>query len=341
MRVLCAPDKLRGGCSARVAAEALAAGVVKAGYEAVAQPLADGGEGTLDVLGLRPSSHRVTGPYGTPLDVVRGEPGNPRRGLSGIRTVESARVVGHAVASRGDPWEITTQGIGELLGVQPYSGAEVDLALGGTASCDGGLGLLASFGYTFHDQDGKRLAPIGRSLRRLWLVKHPPRRPQLRGRALCDISAPLLGALDFAVQKGATPKQCADARPGLQRLIKAFGDFPGAGAAGGLGLAAHVLGLKPVSGACAIIDALELNLDAYDLIFTAEGCLDQGTLAGKVAAELASRAPGRLVLFVGEARVELPGATVIVLRGGPAHAVKALRNAAATFMRAHPRGRAG
>jgi len=287
MKVLCAPDKFRGACGAMEAAEALAKGVRAAGHEAVVQPLADGGEGTAQVLG----------------------PG----------VVESA-------APPGDTWALGTGWLAAPMRVAHT------LAIGGTASTDGGMGLLAELGYLFLDAHGRRLEPVGRSLAKLAEVRQE-RQDSLRGIALYDVQATLLQCLQYAPQKGATPAQCAQARPGLEVLASRFGDGPGFGSGGGLGLAAQVAGLELRPGAATVLDRLALHLEDFDLIFTGEGSLDAGTLQGKVVAELARRAPGRVVAFVGQARVALLGAEIIPLSGGPSSTVHSLRAAAAHRLR--------
>ncbi len=287
MIVLCAPDKFRGACGAPEAAEALADGVRAAGHEAVVQPLADGGEGTAELLG----------------------PG----------VVESAR-------APGDTWALGTGWLAE-----PMRSAHT-LAIGGTASTDGGMGLLSELGYVFLDGKGRRLEPVGRSLPKLAGIRQE-RQDGLRGVALYDVRATLLQCLHYAPQKGATAAQCERARPGLEVLAAHFGDGPGFGAGGGLGLAAQVAGLELRPGAATVLDHLDLDLDRFDRIFTGEGSLDAGTLQGKLVAELARRAPGRVVAFVGRARVELPGAEVISLSGGPARTLHSLRAAAAHRLR--------
>ncbi|MDX6481731.1 MAG: glycerate 2-kinase, partial [Gaiellaceae bacterium] len=179
MRVLAAPDKFRGTLSAREAAAAIALGAHRAGWECEELPLADGGEGTLDVIGGGNRTAVVTGPLGEPVEAVW-------RLEEGVAIVEAAQACGLALAggaSGNDPLRATSRGVGELIAAATAAGAEgVIVAVGGVASTDGGVGAVEALG-------GRLAVPL---------------------EVACDVEARLLDAADvFAPQKGATPEQVA------------------------------------------------------------------------------------------------------------------------------------
>src|SRR5947209_8865636 len=139
MRVLAAPDKFRGTLTAREAAAAIAAGAARAGWTADEVPLADGGEGTLDVLGGGNRATVVTGPLGEPVEAEW-------RLEDGEAWIEAARACGLTLAGgpeRNDPLGAMSRGVGELIGAAIEAGAErVFVTVGGVASTDGGLGAV-------------------------------------------------------------------------------------------------------------------------------------------------------------------------------------------------------
>ncbi len=297
MRVIVAPDCFTGTLSAVEAARAIAAGWRRhAADDALVEvPLADGGPGFLDVLaaGLRGRSHPVvvTGPLGDPVPaaiLLVDAAADP----SGRATayVESSLACGlHLVpASRRDPGATTSAGVGDLLRAAVEAGAErIVVGLGGSASNDGGSGLLGALGG------------------------FDPGREQLRDIDLVvasDVDSPLLGpqgaSLGFARQKGAIPEQVAGleaamtawaaevvaeaGRSGVQRPERLV-DAPGAGAAGGIGFALLALGGVREPGAQVVADALGLEALAAgaDLLVTGEGSFDWQSLRGKVVTAVA------------------------------------------------------
>ncbi|HEY7918403.1 MAG TPA: glycerate kinase, partial [Streptosporangiaceae bacterium] len=212
-----APDSFKGSIGAAGAAAALAGGwhAVRPGDEVVCVPLADGGEGTLDVLaaavsGARWHQARVTGPAGQPVDSAWLElPG-------GLAAVELARASGLPLLARPDPLGAQTTGLGQVIGHALDAGAgRVIIALGGSASTDGGTGALAALGARFLDAAGVPLPPGGGALAGLASVDLAGLRPPPDGGVSClsDVRAPLLGpagaAAVFGPQKGASPAQVA------------------------------------------------------------------------------------------------------------------------------------
>ena len=343
MRVVIAPDSFKGSIAAAAAAAALASGwrVVRPGDEVVCVPLADGGEGTLDVLaaavrGARWHQARVTGPAGQPADSAWLElPG-------GLAAVELARSSGLPLLARPDPLGAQTTGLGEIIGHALDAGADqVMIALGGSASTDGGTGALAALGARFLDAGGAPLPPGGGALRELASVDLAGLRPPPTGGVSClsDVRAPLLGpagaAAVFGPQKGAGPVQVAQLEDGLARLAGRLGgepDAPGAGAAGGTGYGfAAAWGARIGPGAVQLsrLAGLDQALAGAGLVITGEGRYDETSGTGKVAGTVfaaASAAGVPAALVAGQiAAVPPPAAAWAVgladLAGGPAAAL--------------------
>jgi glycerate kinase len=268
MRIaLVCPDKFRSTLSAAAAADAMAAGLRAAGVDEVRRlPLADGGEGTLDALlaarGGSTRSATVTGPLGEPVEAAWGVLPD------GTAVVEMARASGlELVAHRNDPLRASTRGTGELIGAAVRAGARrVIVAVGGSATTDGGLGAVEALGWSLAGVDV---------------------------RVACDVSTTFGDAAEvYGPQKGATAAQVALLTRRLDRLAEVYGQrtgvdvtgLEGAGAAGGLagGLAAIGAVLEPGFDVVATAAGLEDALDAVDLVVTGEGKLDRTSFEGKV-----------------------------------------------------------
>jgi glycerate kinase len=344
VRIVIAPDSFKGSLGAAAAADALAAGwlVARPGDELTRVPLADGGEGTLDVLaaavaGARWRSARVTGPGGQPADCPWLElPG-------GTAVLELARASGLPLLSVPDPLGAHTAGLGEVIGHALDAGAaQIVITLGGSASTDGGTGALAALGARFLDNAGRMLPRGGGALRDLASADLSGlRRPPPGGvRCLADVAAPLLGragaAAVFGPQKGADPGQITRLDQGLARLAALLGGDPaaaGAGAAGGTGYgfaAAWGALIEPGAPELCRIAGLDRVLRSADLVITGEGRYDATSLGGKVAgavfaAAAAAGVPAALV--AGQFGDDPPPAAVAIslseLAGSPAAALAA------------------
>jgi glycerate kinase len=312
--VLIAPDSFKGSISAAAAAAALASGwlAVRPGDQVTALPLADGGEGTLDVLaatvpGARWRRAQVTGPGGGPVQCRWLQlPG-------GTAVVELARASGLPLLDRPDPLGAHTIGLGEVLARALDRGATRILAgLGGSASTDGGTGALTALGARFLDAAGRPLPPGGGALAALAGVDLRGLRPPPAGGVTClaDVTAPLLGpdgaAAVFGPQKGADAAQIALLEAGLARLAEVLGGdpaAPGAGAAGGTGYglaAAWGAVFAPGAAELARLAGLDRALAGTDLVITGEGRFDPTSLTGKtcgtvLAAAAAAGVPVALV----------------------------------------------
>jgi len=273
MRVVAAPDKLRGTATAAAVAAAIGRAAAAAGWDCDEVAMADGGEGTLDALGGPNRQTMVTGPLGRPVEAAWRLDGH-------LAVIEMARAAGLDLvggADGNDPVAASTIGVGQLIVAAIDNGARrVIVGLGGSATTDGGLAAL------------RALHPLGR-LKGIELV------------AACDA---LVGFLDaaslFAPQKGATAAQVKLLRRRLERLAQVYLEehgvdvlaLPGAGAAGGLGGGLAAAGAKVVSGFDLVADELHLDerLEGADLVITAEGFLDEQSFEGKVVGGVAGLA---------------------------------------------------
>jgi glycerate 2-kinase len=364
VRVVVAPDSFKGSLSAPAAAAALARGwrTERPGDHLICLPLADGGEGTLDVLAAAvPRSRwhraRVTGPGGGPVECGWLElPG-------AVAAVELARSSGLPLLTRPDPLGAHTAGLGEVIASALDNGARtVVIGLGGSASTDGGTGALTALGARFLDAAGRGLAPGGGALPSLAAIELGRLRPPPAGGVTCltDVTAPLLGphgaAAVYGPQKGAGRGQVARLEAGLTRLAALLGGdpaAPGAGAAGGTGYglaAGWGAVLRPGAPELAALAGLGQAIAGADLVVTGEGQFDPTSLTGKVcgtvlAAAAAAGVPAALV--AGTLSGPLPAAVAVItlaaLAGGTGPALadprRWLRQAGQRLAREHP-GRA-
>ncbi|MFE7562483.1 glycerate kinase [Kitasatospora sp. NPDC057500] len=308
-RVVVAPDKFKGTLEAAEAAARIAAGIRRAapGVEVHELPVADGGEGTLAAAlaaGFVRVPVEVAGPTGVPVDAalaVRGD----------TAVVELAQAAGLArlPGGRSAPLTAGSYGVGELVGRALDQGARrIVLGLGGSASTDGGAGLLQALGASLVDGEGAELPSGGAALRRLARIDPGPSARILAGVEVvvaCDVDNPLLGprgaAAVYGPQKGASGDDLVVLEEGLTRFADVVGatvgrdvrDAPGAGAAGGVGFAAlALLGATMRPGIEFLLDLLRFEeaVRGARLVVTGEGCLDAQTLHGKAPAGVAAAA---------------------------------------------------
>lgn len=303
MRALASPGSCKAVLTPIEAALALAAGLRDGGAEAVELPVADGGEGTTEVIAAARAGiwreAEVTGPLGEPVTA---------RYLvleDGSAVLEAASAIGLRLVSELDPLRASSRGLGELL---LAAAADTDgvllVGLGDTATVDGGSGLLEVVGNA------------------------------LRARELnvaCDVRNPLLGergaARAFGPQKGASPEAVEELErrlAGMERL-QPYAELPGAGAAGGLGAALAFLGAELVSGAELVLETVGFRGAARtaDLVVSGEGTVDRSTFEGKAAGEVVrvcEEEGVRCVLFGGRVAERPDGLEVYELSGDPARA---------------------
>ncbi|HEX2177047.1 MAG TPA: glycerate kinase [Nocardioidaceae bacterium] len=317
MRVLIAPDKFAGTLSAVEAAAAIAEGWRRRapGDEVVQVPMADGGPGFCDVLhaGLGGDllAVTVTGPYGAPLPATVLLVGD-------TAYVESAQACGLHLTPQAerDPERATSHGVGELLAAAVDAGARrVVVGLGGSATNDGGAGMLAALGATAD-------APLTEGpggldgVTRVDLAAVRARMEGVELVAASDVDNPLLGLTGatnvYGPQKGVREerKQALDAA--LEALAEATdrrtANTKGAGAAGGLGFGLLLLGATRTPGVDLVADAVDLagHAAAVDLVVTGEGAFDFQSRSGKVAygvANVAGRALRPCIAVAGQVLV--------------------------------------
>jgi len=287
VHVVAAPDKFRGTVTAREAAAAVARAAERAGWTCETVPVADGGEGTLDVLGSANRRAVVTGPLGDPVEAVWRYGGN-------VAIIEMALASGLALVggpNANDPVAASTYGTGELISAAVDAGCRrIIVGVGGSATTDGGLGAL------------RALEPLAR-LKRVEII------------VACDVETTFLDAAEvFAPQKGASPAQVALLRRRLERLAQVYEEeygvdvrpLTGSGAAGGLAGGLAAVGGALVPGFDVVADEIGLadRLKGADLVVTGEGYLDQESFHGKAVGgvvELAGDTGVPVLVVAGEA----------------------------------------
>lgn len=312
MRVLVCPDKFAGTLSAVEVADAIAAGWRSAapGDEVVTLPLSDGGPGFVEVLAGAVRGRRVpvatVDPLGRPAAaevLVAGDTGY----------VESAHACGLHLLSEAerDPLTTTSYGLGVLVAMLVESGLRrIVLGLGGSATNDGGAGMLAALGATPVDAAGYQLPYGGAALLGVAGLSGPPRLRSVELVAATDVDNPLTGphgaSAGYGPQKGAGPAEVRVLDAALERFAgvlsvslescpPGLAALPGGGAAGGLGAAVLALGGRCESGIGLVrrLVGLDRELDRADLVLTGEGSFDDQSLRGKVVAGVAGAARER------------------------------------------------
>ncbi|WP_067793680.1 glycerate kinase [Actinomadura formosensis] len=328
MRIVVAPDSFKGCLSAAAVCAAVESGVHSAvsGATVTAVPMADGGEGTVDCfLRARGGSEivrTVADPLGRPVEARYAIADDGRSAVVELAAASGLPLLaeGERAATRAD-----TYGTGELIADAIGRGArDVLVCLGGSATTDGGSGLLRALGMRFLDADGVALPPGGGALAEVAAIDDsgiPDAVRRTRFRVACDVTNPFIGpsgaATVFGPQKGATPGQVRELDAALARFADVLADhygvrvhdLPGAGAAGGTcgGLVA-ALGGEPARGAVLVADLVELPaaLADADLVITGEGRLDGQSAGGKVVSVVAELARRRGLPVVALAGSVLP-----------------------------------
>jgi len=320
-RVLLAPDKFKGSLGAADVAASLKAGLLRALPElsVLSMPVADGGDGTVDACvaaGFERRAAVVPGPLGEPIEATFALRGD-------TAVVELAEASGLRRLPPGvlDPLHAHTRGTGAVIAAALDAGARtVVLGVGGSASTDGGTGMLAALGVRFLDAVGATVPEGGGGLDRIATVDLSgldPRLAETEVLLASDVDNPLLGtrgaAAVYGPQKGATDQDVQLLEGGLRNLVNALTTAtgeraswavlqPGAGSAGGVGYAAlAVLRAHRRSGIELVLETVGFAaaLAEADLVITGEGRLDAQTLHGKAPAGVAAAAQTKGVPVVG------------------------------------------
>jgi glycerate kinase len=286
VRVLAAADKFKGTASAAQICAAIGHACWALNIDCTEIPMADGGEGTLDVLGGPNRTTLVTGPLGQPVEAAW-------RLHRGVAVIEMARASGLTLAggpTKNDPLNATTQGVGELIDTALNAGAKkIIVCLGGSATTDGGLGAIKAIGTP------ARLLAVD------FLVA-------------CDVDTLFTDAAKvFAPQKGATPAQVGMLTGRLEQLAQRYerdyginvARIPGSGAAGGLAGGLAALGAKLIPGFDIVAEenGFDEAVKEHDIVITGEGLLDDTSFDGKVVGSVldyAQDAKKRTLAIVGD-----------------------------------------
>jgi glycerate kinase len=292
--VVLAFDSFKGSLTSGQACRAAAEGVRRAGATPVECPLSDGGEGFVEslcsVAGGSVETFSVTGPLGEPVAAHVGLMPDDRTAI-----VETAQACGLGLVpdTLRSPMRTTSRGLGEILRRLAGRARRVIVGLGGSATNDCGIGMLAALEWRFLDPAGNELPAIGASLDRVTRIEPGLRLAELQIVAACDVDNPLFGprgaALVYGPQKGASAEEAQVLDRGLRRVAEliapAEASRPGAGAAGGLGFALSAcLGGQIASGAELAIElaSLQDRLKNAAMCLTGEGRTDSQTLSGKL-----------------------------------------------------------
>lgn len=332
MKAVVAIDSFKGCLTSLEAGQAAKEGILRVYPDAQVAllPLADGGEGTVEALtggmGGAVQRIRVTGPLGSPVEceygIVQDENG------SRTAVIEIAQAAGLTLVpeERRDPLLATTYGVGEVIrDAMERQCRRFLVGIGGSATNDGGIGMLQALGFEFLDRAGNPVSRGARGLKDLAEIRTENALPELRDctfRVACDVTNPLCGAEGSSAVYGPQKGAAADTIEQMDRWLRAYAeltarvfphaspDFPGAGAAGGMGFAFRsYLGADLAPGAGIVLEetGFERELASADLVITGEGRLDGQTAMGKApigAARLAKRHGIPVFAFAGSVTPE-------------------------------------
>ena len=320
MKIVIAIDSFKGSLSSLQAGNAVKDGILKvfADAQIVVKPLADGGEGTVDAFeDAKAVTVTVTGPLGVPVDAKYCILPN------GTAVMEMAAAAGITLVpdAQRNPLHTTTYGVGEMIKDAISKGCRrFIIGIGGSATNDGGIGMLSALGYEFLGKDGKPVTMGGKGLKDIAAIRAENVLPELSEctfRIACDVENPLCGETGcsaiYGPQKGATPEMVKDMDGWLNNYAKIAKTVsekadplcPGAGAAGGLGFAfLSFTNAELKSGIQLILEEISLENDIKnaDIVVTGEGRLDAQTVMGKApigVAKLAKKHGKKVIAFSG------------------------------------------
>lgn len=311
MKILLAPDKFRGSLDAPQVCKAMSEGIrmVSPEIEVLSLPMADGGEGTLDLLlwysGGKKHTAKVQDPLGRMINAEYGLSADRKTAFIEMATASGLRLL---KTEERNPLKTSTFGTGELIKIVLEGDVEnIILGIGGSATTDAGIGMAAALGWQFLDENGEQLSPIGKNLIKIKKVLSPVsnHRSPVSIYVACDVTNPLFGengaSYIYGPQKGADEQAVKELDKGLQNISMIFErDFgknysliSGTGAAGGLGFGSMVfLNAELKEGVKLLMDFCDFDkkLKGVNLIITGEGKIDNQTLQGKLIKGITDRA---------------------------------------------------
>lgn len=324
MKVTIAIDSLKGSLSSLEAGEAVAEGILRADPEAsvCVRPLADGGEGTVEALTLGMGGElqriEVTGPLGDP---VLCSYGILKESMTAVIEMSGAAGITLVPEDKRNPLETTTYGVGEVICDAIKKGCRhFIVGIGGSATNDGGIGMLQALGYEILDENGKQAAFGAKGLRHIKSIRSENVVSELKNctfKIACDVTNPLCGeqgcSAVFGPQKGADPEMVRQmdgwlskyAQIAAEHFPKADASCPGTGAAGGLGFAFLTFTEAVLeSGIQIVLDETRLSeyVKEADIVVTGEGRLDGQTVMGKApvgVARVAKEYGKKVIAFSG------------------------------------------
>ncbi len=310
MKVVIAIDSLKGSMTSIEAGNAIKEGILNVtDAEVIVRPLADGGEGTTEALveglGGELVTVEVMGPLKKNIKAKYGYIADSKMAI-----IEMAAAAGIVLVDKNkDPMEATTYGVGEMIKDAIRRGSRnFIIGLGGSATNDGGIGMLTALGYAFLDSKGNSLGFGGKDLGKISVISTEHALPELKEchfRIACDVTNPLCGVNGatyiYGPQKGVKKAMLEELDKNMKNyagitqkyLCNDYAEMPGAGAAGGLGFAfLSYLDGKLQSGIDLVIDALKIEecMQDADYVITGEGCLDLQTAMGKAPVGIAKLA---------------------------------------------------
>lgn len=322
--IVLAPDSFKESMTAKQVCEAMERGIRRANPEirCLHAPMADGGEGTaqsiVDATGGRLYPLRVKGPLGSEVQAYYGITGD---GKTAVLEMASASGIGLVPETERNPLLTTTYGTGQLINAALDHGIHrLLIGIGGSATNDGGAGMLQALGGKLLDESGQELGPGGGALHKLSQIDLgglDPRIRQVKVEAACDVTNPLCGPEGashvFGPQKGATPDMAAVLDANLRHFADVIrrqlgidiADVPGAGAAGGLGAGIMVFlngTLNKGMELVARMTGLEEKIKRADMVWTGEGSIDAQTRFGKTpygVAQAAKKHRKPVIAFAG------------------------------------------
>lgn len=324
MKIVVAIDSLKGSLTSLEAGEAIAEGIHRAmpDAEVTVRPLADGGEGTVEALVLGMNGQlqyvEVLDPLGRPLSATYGI---LEDSATAVMEISSAAGITLLTPSELDPLHTTSYGVGQMIRDAIQHGCRnFIIGIGGSSTNDGGIGMLQALGYDLLDEDGKPVSFGAIGLRDLAIISDRHVIPELKEctfRIACDVNNPLCGnngcSVVYGPQKGADIAMIQE----MDTWLNAYADltakffpgaepnYPGSGAAGGLGFAFHTFTNAILESGIQIIlreTVLENYVKECDLVVTGEGRLDHQTAMGKApsgVAEIAQKYKKKVIAFSG------------------------------------------